>query len=247
MSVFSKLFGKKQLSEPVDLSVLKVDFHSHLIPGIDDGVDSVEEAVAVIRKFKELGYQKVITTPHVMSDYYKNSSATILNGLEQVRERVEQEQIGMVVEAAAEYYADEYFEELIAKKDLLTFGDNYVLFELSFLMEPPNLAKIIFDLQMAGYKPVLAHPERYGFWFQSMDHYHDLKHKGVMLQMNLLSVTGHYSPDVQKTAEKMIKEKLVDFAGSDCHKLQHLKILEQNLKKPSFEGLLDLARNSELI
>lgn len=247
MGFFGNLFGKKQLSEPVDLSVLKVDFHSHLIPGIDDGVDSVEEAVDVIRKFKELGYQKVITTPHVMSDYYKNSSETILAGLEKVRERVEQEKIGIVIEAAAEYYADEYLEELIAKKDLLTFGDNYVLFELSFLMEPPNLAKIIFDLQMAGYKPVLAHPERYGFWFKSMEHYHDLKNKGVMLQMNLLSVTGHYSPDVQKTAEKMIKEKLVDFAGSDCHKLHHLHILEQNLKKPSFEGLLDLARNSELL
>lgn len=245
MSFLKGLFNRS-LSKPVDLSVLQTDFHSHLIPGIDDGVATMEDSLEVIRKFKELGYRKLITTPHVMTDYFKNDNDIITRGADKVREAIAQNNIDMQFEAAAEYYADEHLEDLIQKKDLLTFGNGYVLFELSFLMEPPNLAKLIFDMQMAGYKPILAHPERYQYWHKRWDKYQELRDKGVGLQMNMLSLTGHYSPQIKKAAQKMLDEDLVDFTGSDCHRIQHLQILEHDLTNPYFQKLVDVARNAEL-
>ncbi len=245
MSIFKGLFSK-QLKEPVNLGALQTDFHSHLIPGIDDGVATMEDALEVVRKFKELGYKKLITTPHVMTDYFRNDSDTINRGAEEVRAALSQHKIDMQFEAAAEYYLDEHLEQLVADKNLLTLGDGYVLFELSFLMEPPNLSRLIFDMQMAGYKPILAHPERYQYWHKQWDKYQELRDKGVHLQLNMLSLTGHYSPQIKKVAQRMLDEGLVDFAGSDCHRIQHLQILEHGLTNPYFRKLVDNVKNAEL-
>ncbi len=226
------LFRSKPNLPPANLGRLEVDMHSHLIPGIDDGAREVEDSLQMIRRFSELGYRKLVTTPHVMSDFYKNTPETILPGLEKVKDRLKQEGINMQIEAAAEYYLDEAFEKLISDKNLLTFGDNYVLFELPFISEPPNFKSVLFDLQTHGYKPVLAHPERYGFWYNDFEKYRDLHDQGIYLQLNMLSLIGHYSPETQKIAERMVKEGLVRFLGSDCH-------------HPHHQELMDLARRTE--
>src|SRR5688500_18506007 len=132
MGLFKKIFGSQAKLTEVDLATVKTDMHSHLIPGIDDGSKSMEDTLNMLRKFNELGYQKVITTPHVMSDFYKNTPEIILGGLAHVRSAIKAENLPIEIEAAAEYYLDFKFDELIKKKELLTFGDNYVLFELSF-------------------------------------------------------------------------------------------------------------------
>ena len=134
--MFSGFFKKKKQLEPIDLGQIAVDMHSHLIPGIDDGSKSMDESIAMLAKFQHLGYRKVITTPHVMFDYYRNTPEIILSGLEQVRETAAKLGLDIEIEAAAEYYFDEYFLELIAKKELLTFGDNYVLVEFAFQGKP---------------------------------------------------------------------------------------------------------------
>lgn len=248
MSWFSKLFKKEQVLPPADVSRLVTDFHSHLIPNIDDGAKSLEESVAMIKRFKEMGYKKVITTPHVMSDFYRNTPEMILDGLEKVRNELQKQDIQIEVGAAAEYYLDENLSTKIEKKELLTFGDNYVLFELPFMSEPPNLASVIFDLQTTGYRPILAHPERYGFWYKDFDKFREMKEKGVHLQLNILSLIGHYSPETKKIAERLIDEELVSFLGSDCHNPMHQDLIEIARTKEYFHKLLDsgLLKNAEL-
>lgn len=226
MSWLSRLFRREEKLDPIDLGILKTDFHSHLIPGIDDGAKNLEDSIVMIRRFKELGYKKLITTPHVMSDFYKNSPEIILKGLESVKQELQKQKIEIEVEAAAEYYLDEALEEKIKTNSVLTFGDNYVLFELPFIAEPPNLASIIFELQTNGYRPILAHPERYSFWYNDFDKYHELTEKGVHLQLNILSLIGHYSPETRKISERLIDEGLITFLGSDCHHSMHQDLME---------------------
>lgn len=232
----------------VDISGIHTDFHSHLIAGLDDGSPDIESSLEMIRKFQELGYKKLITTPHVMNDYYKNSKSDILQGLEELKTACSDAGIEMELEAAAEYYLDEGFEELFRKKELLTLGDNYVLFELSFLAEPQNLQEIIFQLQTAGYKTILAHPERYRFWYMDFEKYRDLKNRNVFFQINMLSLAGVYSPETKKIAQKLIDEGMVEFIGSDCHNITQLKMIEENLGRKYLHKLLDSGqlKNTEL-
>ncbi len=238
MGIFS-FFKKKENLPPADLSQLQVDIHSHLIPGIDDGAKTIEDSMRLLQRFSELGYKKVITTPHVMSDFYRNTPEIILSGLDKVRNELAKLNLSITIDAAAEYYLDYELEKKIERKELLTLGGKYVLFELPFVAAPDNLYKAIFDMQMNGYIPILAHPERYSYWYRSFDSYYELKEKGVLLQLNSISLTGHYSPETKKIAERMIDENLIDFVGSDCHHLHHLEILNHTRTLKHFHKVLE--------
>ena len=222
-----KWFSKKKEEDcaPLDFSVLKTDIHSHFIPGIDDGAPDLETSISLIKKMQELGYKKVITSPHVMSDFYKNTPEIILKGLADVRTELKRKNINMEIAAVAEYYIDFDFEQKIGKKKFLTFGDNYILVELSFMQAPENLFDIIFKLQMEGYKVVLAHPERYAYYTKK--DYEELVARGVLLQINLLSLIGYYSPQIQQKTKELIAENQVSFVGTDCHNMNHAGLYEK--------------------
>lgn len=226
MGFLSNIFKSSKASTPVDLSVLKCDVHSHFIPGIDDGAQTMENSMALIKSFYELGYKKVITTPHILADGYPNTPEIILGGLEKVRVALKSAGIPMQIEAAAEYYVDFDFSRKIKGEKLLTFGDNYLLFEVSYVNPPDNLEYIIFQSQTSGYKPVLAHPERYPFWSRNFEKFEQLKEKGVLFQLNINSVTGYYSKETRKTAEQLIEKNMVDFLGSDCHHSGHVGLIK---------------------
>lgn len=232
MGFLSSLFKKQPKLEPIDLSLVKTDLHSHLIPGIDDGSKSVEESLDLLRKFQDLGYSKVITTPHVMSDFYKNTPEIILEGLEKVREAALTEGLTIKIEAAAEYYLDFHLDQLIAEKKLLTFGDNYVLFELSFTSEPQRIKETIFNLVTEGYRPILAHVERYPFYINEWDKIEDYRHREVLLQLNINSLSGQYGPQVRKMAEQLIERDWIDVIGSDCHHMGHLEMMDSLRNNP---------------
>ncbi len=229
MSFLKNIFKKEPKLPPISLSTFGTDIHSHLIPGIDDGAPDMEASITMIRRFKELGYKKIITTPHVMCDYYKNTPEIILKGLDDVRNELVKQSIDIEIFAAAEYNLDDGLSELIEKKQVLIMGDNYVLFELPFMNEPPNFQEIVFKFQTNGYKPILAHPERYTYWYDNFEIYDELRAKGILLQLNLLSLTGHYSPQTKKVAEKMVEANLIDAVGTDCHRIEHLSIIENSL------------------
>lgn len=242
------LFGKKTKEFNVDLSQLGADMHSHLIPGIDDGAKSLEDSINLITELKKLGYTKLITTPHIMSDYYKNTPEIINNGLQKVRQELQRLSIDMEIEAAAEYYYDEYFLEVLKSGNLLTINKEYILFELSYLTKPSGIREVIFDIQTRGYKPLLAHPERYPYL--SLKEYMVYKEAGCFFQMNILSFCGHYGKSAEKSAELLMEYNLVDFLGTDLHHMQHIRIMKNEaLKQEKLNELLSFGnlKNRELL
>lgn len=242
MSLLKNFFSFSKHTKPVDLSVLKADMHSHLIPNIDDGSDSLETSIALIKGMMELGYTRLITTPHIQGEFYKNSANTILPGLEQVKRELIKQNISIEMEAAAEYLIDDKFGEKIEKKQLLTFGKNYLLVEMSYFNEHPNWKDYFFDLQVAGYKIILAHPERYSYFFRDWRKYEELKDRGVLFQINITSLAGYYSAEVKKMAEKLIENNMVELAGSDLHNMNYLEALRKSRYERSLRDLIGSGR-----
>lgn len=241
--------GKKEARlDPLNLGELITDIHSHFIPGIDDGAQTMDDAIDLLREMQDLGYQKVITTPHIMSDYYRNTPEIINGGLKVLTEEARKRGLTIKIVAAAEYYFDADLLSKIKTKQLLTFGDNYVLFELPFMSEPPGLAEVVFEMQLMGYKPVLAHPERYTFWHGSFEKYQDWFDRGVVLQLNINSITGHYSPQVKKVSQQLIDNGLIQLLGSDCHHEGHLQLIRQAITHPALHKLVNSGQllNSKL-
>ncbi len=207
--------GRRKTSIPVS-----IDIHSHLLPGIDDGVKTIEESLEVIHHFSKLGFKKLITTPHIMSDYYKNTPQIIRSKLKEVKSALVSADIQIELEAAAEYYLDEnLLKKIIDREELLTFGDNYLLFETSFTVEPLLLKEVVFKLNSSGYKPVYAHPERYLYLQEKTQLLNELIDQGLLFQLNILSFIGYYSKQVQKMSEELIKRNAIAFVGSDCHNM----------------------------
>jgi protein-tyrosine phosphatase len=239
MGLFQKWFKGSQVQyPPASFSDLQCDMHSHFIPGIDDGARTLNDSLALITAFEQMGFRKVITTPHVMSDHYRNTSDIILRGLDSIKEEAAKRGLSVSIEAAAEYYLDYDLEQKLKQEPLLTFGKNYLLFELSFMNPPDHLFHFCFEAQMKGYRPVLAHPERYSYWHRDFEKFETLVEKGVLLQLNLNSLVGYYSPEVRKMAEKLIQAGLVSFLGSDCHHDGHLRVLEKIPGNNAFNQLI---------
>jgi len=223
-------FNNKELLSSVDL-------HSHLIPGIDDGSKDMETSLLLIRELASLGYKKLITTPHV-SDMFPNSSATILDGFRDLKEALLREKIEIELEVGAEYYADESFETLLENNDILSFGkEKYLLFELSYFTPPHDIDNLIYEIQLRGYTPILAHPERYLYWHSNFDIYRELKEMGTLFQINLNSIVGYYNREIQHIAKELIKNSLVDFIGSDTHHMTHIKSLKKSLNQTLYKKI----------
>ncbi|TAF32901.1 MAG: capsular biosynthesis protein [Cytophagales bacterium] len=206
---------------------VSVDMHSHLLPGIDDGCKTFDESVELIKKFIKLGYKKLIVTPHIMGGFFPNTPEIIYQKLDQLRDIVSELGLDIQLEAAAEYYLDEHFMKLLQQPEpLMSFGkEKYVLFETSYMNASPYLDAAIFELQSKGYKPVMAHPERYVYLFEDHNLLYDLVEKGVHLQVNANSLAGYYSKPAQKIAQTLIIDKVVSFLGSDCHGQRHFDSL----------------------
>lgn len=239
MGFFSNLFGSKDASlAAADLSVLRCDVHSHFIPGIDDGAQTMDQSMELLTAMAELGYKKVVTTPHNMADGYRNTPEIILGGLERVRDELKQRGIAMEIDAAAEYYLDHELEQKVADRRVLTFGDNFLLFELPFISEPAVLLPVIFQMQTAGYRPVLAHPERYAFWYTDFSKYERLKERGVLFQLNMIALSGAYGPQARQIAEKLIDAGHYELIGSDCHSMNHVQAIKNTLSKPYLHKLI---------
>lgn len=236
------MFDWVRKKEPTkNLNQLRTDIHSHLLPRLDDGVQSYEESEDVILHFQQLGYRKLITSPHVMSDTYKNTPEKILARLAKLRTYLQSQEIDVQIDAAAEYYLDEQVFKMIENNQkMLTFGKNFLLFETNFLNEPFNMKEFIFLATTKGYKPVLAHPERYAYLQNNIDKAEDLLDRGVLFQINISSITGFYSKIVQTTANKLIDRGWVHLLGSDCHHLQHVRLVEEAQQLKYFQKALSL-------
>ncbi len=204
-----------------------VDIHSHILPGIDDGAKNSSDSTILLEKMKSFGFSEVIGTPHIIQGIWENTFDSIQNTFEENQEVWNQS--GLKIAAAAEYMIDSEFVTLFTNNKLRTLKDNFVLVEMSYINPPIQLYKILFDLQVAGYQAVLAHPERYVFYHKSLDDYKKLINAGCLLQLNLLSLTGYYGSEVAKVADYLLKNGLYSFSGSDIHHQNHIKSFGQKL------------------
>ena len=221
--MLERIFSRERLK-------LEVDIHSHLLPGIDDGVKSFEESLEILKSLSELGYNKAITTPHIYPEVYPNTPEIIEDKFHQLQQHVLARGLEIEVEYAAEYFLDASFLETIRKGDkILTFGEKYVLFETAFLSKPLIFDEVVFQLKSRGFIPVLAHPERYLYLENSLSWLNEISERGVLLQVNLPSLIGVYGEEVRKMAMRLIKESKMSFFGTDLHRTRQLPVIKKAL------------------
>jgi protein-tyrosine phosphatase len=241
-------FFKQKVQNPFQLGLIGTDIHSHLLPGIDDGAKDLEDSLNLIRSLVQMGYTRLITTPHIMSEVYPNDATIILTQLGIVQEALRKAGIPVEISAAAEYFIDDSFLSLLGKEPLLTLFENHVLVEMSFMYPLSGLFDHFFQIERHGYNPILAHPERYAYYHPNYKIYAEIKEKGVKLQLNLLSLTGYYGETTKKIAVKLLKDKLIDFIGTDTHHSRHIAALQRLAQdKLNHKLLLDYEFSNQYI
>lgn len=222
-----------------------VDIHSHLLPGIDDGAKTFEDSLRLTQALKSFGISQFITTPHIIQHVWENTHEQIIANKNSTVEKLHKNNITIPFQAAAEYLMDDQFVRLFQSNDLLTLKDNHVLVEMSYINAPIQLYSILFDLRVAGYTPVLAHPERYLFYHKNFNEYEKLKKAGCLFQLNLLAVVGYYGENITKIAESLLQKGMYDFVGSDVHHDNHIAAFEQKIKIKEVQPLKDIIANNQ--
>lgn len=209
-----------------DSGILKgmTDYHSHLLPGVDDGVKTMAETLEILEEMEKQGIREVWFTPHIMEDI-PNKTADLKEKFTEVQAAY---QGNIKLHLAAENMLDNLFEERLEKDDLLPIekdGKRYLLVETSYFNPPMDLYGILKRIQQKEYYPLLAHPERYEY--MAMKDYKALKEANVLFQLNLPAIGGFYNKSVQKKVEVLLNEKMYDFTGCDIHSMRYWEVAMQ--------------------
>jgi protein-tyrosine phosphatase len=232
------LFKKKKNKPLFETLNIDVDFHSHILPCVDDGVKSVEDSFAILRRMQSAGYKKIVFTPHINYPQYTNDEESLRRAFELFKTSVP-EDITLDITLGAEYMITEDFERWIDTHELLCFDDKRrVLIEMSYYFKSNNLQDVIFKLNMEGYRPVLAHPERYLYMADTLSKYDLYKDMGCGYQLNILSLAGVYGPDSMKILRYLLSKGYYTYMGSDTHTLSHInRMFEIKLDSKLLERL----------
>ncbi|MDI5899570.1 tyrosine-protein phosphatase [Flavobacterium yafengii] len=222
-----------------------IDIHSHLLPGIDDGARTFEDTLRLTQALQNIGISEFITTPHIIQYVWDNTREQIQDKKATTVLELEKNNITVPFSAAAEYLMDDQFVRLFESHDLLTLKDNYVLVEMSYINPPIQLYSILFDLQVAGYIPVLAHPERYLFYHNNFNEYLKLKRAGCLFQLNLLSVVGYYGAAITKIADQLLQKGMYTYVGSDVHHDNHIAAFEHKVNLKDVTPLKEAIANNQ--
>ena len=220
-----------------------IDMHCHVLPGIDDGAKNLNESLGVLEGMKDLGFEGVIATPHTMGGVWPNTPQTIESSFNQVN--TANNKAIHDLRYSSEYLIDDDFINLMEQGQLMPLKDDLLLVELSYFQPPPNLFEVLFELTNKGYQPVLAHPERYRFYFDSTKTFYKLKSVGCLFQLNLMSLVGHYGDDVAAMADKLLKLGLYDFSGSDIHGTRHFEIFNKPVTVKNHKGIPELLEKNQ--
>lgn len=231
-------FFKSKPKEPVKLC-FNTDIHCHVVPGIDDGAKTPESAADLIERMQAWGIERIIASPHVTQETFENDRNTIGPALESLQAELSKRGNGIEVLNSAEYRIDELFLQRLEDNDIMPYPNDYILIENSFLQEPWNLDQLVFDLQVRGLRPILAHPERYTYYHYRPERYRQLCKAGLALQINLLSLAGCYGTAEQKIARMLIKESLVSFIGTDLHNTRHADVIDAYLRTSAARADMD--------
>lgn len=228
----------KKKSEPIQLC-FNTDIHCHILPGIDDGSPDVTTSVELIERMKSWGITRIIATPHSTQASFENTPETMGNALALLKAELDKSQIEIDITHSAEYRIDEYFTTQLSNGNIVPMPNNYILVENSFIQEPWNLDQLLFDLKVKGYKPILAHPERYMYYYAKKDRYKAIHSTGTKLQLNILSLAGHYGKEEKHIAMELLDNGLVDFIGTDLHNHRHADAIEAYLASKDYRKIKD--------
>lgn len=230
---------KKSVSSLKDSGVFEgfTDWHSHILPGVDDGIKTIDESIAVLNAYQELGFKKVWLTPHIMEDYPNETTFLI----EKFRELQNHWNGSMEIKLASENMLDSLFEERLENNDFLPIGDEgkYLLVETSYYTPPYGMDEMLEKIRKKGFFPILAHPERYRY--MEKEDYNKLKNNGIKFQLNFLSLVGGYGEGAQRKAEWLLENNMVEIIGSDIHKLEN--ILDHIKLSPKKSVIIEKLRN----
>ena len=223
-----------------------VDIHNHILPGLDDGAKTVEDSIEMIRAFSEIGIKNFIVTPHIMHSYYPNNPETINNSLTLLKNALLKNNMKDIsIQAAAEHMIDDNFESILEDGTIMPLPNKYLLVEMSYLQPSINFEDAILKISSKNYYTILAHPERYGYLHTKFKKYLDYKEKGILFQLNLLSLSDYYGKEVQQMALKLLGADLIDFMGSDVHNLNQLNSLKEiKVSSKVLKTLLPIIENT---
>jgi len=241
-SIFSK---SKYISDYIPTEY--TDIHSHILFGIDDGAKTYEDSELIIKTLLEIGTQNIITTPHTSTHIWNNTPQIIQDKRTDLYNIIPDLATKMNITVASEYLLDDTFMQLIETKNVLTYKDKHILVEFSYFNVPLNYQQLFFEIQLHGYQPILAHPERYSYFNNHPEIFEEIKKSGVKLQLNLLSLVGYYGPDVMKMANELLKRNLYDFTGSDIHHKMHCKAIKNPIRLKYHNGLKDIMNNNKIL
>lgn len=219
-----------------------VDIHSHVLPCVDDGAKNIKESVDLIEKMNEMGFAKIIATPHTYPGLYENNKKSILSSYNSIKNKLDK---SINIDFASEYLIDINLINEKNIKELLCLKDKYLLLELSYLGAPLNLFEIIFQLIHKGYYPIIAHPERYRYLHNDFQNFIKLRRVGCKFQINLLSCIGYYGNDIMKFTDKLLEKNMVDFVGSDIHNKKHVDLFDKKIKVKNIAKLEQAIKNNE--
>lgn len=236
----TSLLPHKKSERSRSTAPLGVDVNAHVLPGLDNGAESEAEGLRILTRMQDMGYRKLIATPHVMQAYYPVTPERIQTQLGRMRQLAQAQGLHITLEAAAQYYLDDgLLQQLRQRRPLLCFvprqaNIRYLLFETSFVMLPADLLEAVELMVKQGYTPVLAHPERCLYLQKDPELVHELHRRNVLFQVNANSLTGYYSRNAQRMAEWLIENNLVYFLGSDCHRPEQLDVLDVAAELPHY-------------
>ena len=226
--MFNFFKRKSAASEIVRVLPFQSDIHSHILPGIDDGSPDVETSLELLRGIYALGITKTVATPHIIGDMYRNTPDTINAALSTLKTAVAATGMNIEISAAAEYMLDDYFLKLLNDDaPLLCIYKNIILTEQSYASASGNLHEMAFEIMKKGYRPIMAHPERYYYYHDNYAEYSRLKDMGFLLQVNVLSLIGYYGKHAAKAARYIMDHGMADLVGTDMHHTRHLAALQK--------------------
>lgn len=234
-------FFKSKSKEPVELC-FSTDIHCHIVPGVDDGSPDASTSADLIERMQSWGIRRIIASPHVTQYVFENTEETISPAMKALHEELERRGNEIEVTHSAEYRIDELFAQRLADDDLWLLPNRHILIENAFMQEPWNLNQLVFDLQVRGLKPILAHPERYMYYYGHLDRYKTLHDSGLAFQINLLSLAGAYGKAEKKIAQQLMDKGLVDFIGTDLHKASHADTIDKYLRTSEARKHMDVLK-----
>lgn len=221
------IFSRKR--QPIQLP-FTIDMHCHVVPGVDDGSPDATTSADLIERMQAWGITRIIATPHITEATFENTPDILDPALEELHEQLRRRGNDIVVTRASENRIDGFFRDQMEQGVITTHPGRYLLLENSWVQEPFQLDQYLYDLKLQGYKPVLAHPERYPYYSEGHPERYDRLHRaGVLFQVNVLSLAGHYGKREKAAAELLLSKDYIDFLGTDLHNMRHADSIDAYL------------------